>query len=961
MPPLSRQWRSLEELARTPSFVAHAAQEFPSLAAALGAPQDRRRVLKLMAAGLALAGLGGCDDDAPGGELIPPVRPSRDAIAYGSNMFATASVLGGYASGVLVRHNAGRPIKVDGNPAHPASLGATDAIAQAEILGFYDPDRAAGIARGGVPQSRQNLETALAAQRARWSETHGEGLRILTGSVTSPSLARQLAALQKLYPAMRWHQWEPLPRDAVRDAAMRAYGRPLALVPQLDRADVIVAIDSDLLCSAPGHVRFARDFAARRNPVRAQMSRVYAVEPAPTLIGAAADHRLAAGPRDLHRIVAALADGMLHGTTPPADAPDWLRAAAADLLAARGRAFVHVGPHQPAELHVIVHAMNEALGGRGATYDLIDPVEADPVAQAQSLHELVDNMHAGHVESLVVIDSNPVFAAPGALGFGDALQRVAFSLALTVEPNETGQRVQWSLPQTHPYEDWGDARAYDGTATILQPQAEPLYGGISPHHLLELLADHDAPVARDVVRATWRARFADFDRDWHDALAAGVVPQTAAATSDAGLLPDAASAALPAPAPPPLSLLFRPDPHVWDGRFANNAWLQELPRPFTKLTWDNPLLISPAQACRLGVRNGDHVELSRGAASLALPAWIVPGQADDVAVATIGFGRRVSGTVGEQVGWDVFPLMGRDGVPMLRKGEGGDTLASTEHHDAMEARGDDFARHGTLAAFNADPHFLADPAAPPELYRRKPPGPAEWGMSVDLNACIGCNACVVACMAENNIPVVGKEQVIQEREMHWLRIDRYYHGDPDSPGLIFQPVLCMHCEQAPCETVCPVGATVHDDEGLNVMVYNRCVGTRFCSNNCPYKVRRFNYLGFAAAEKRPAVARNPEVSVRARGVMEKCTFCLQRIAAARIEADAANRPVGGNEVRTACQSACPTQAFSFGNMAAQDAEVLARKASPLSYALLAEQNTHPRVTYEARIDNPSPAIRGAPS
>jgi Fe-S-cluster-containing hydrogenase component 2 len=444
-------------------------------------------------------------------------------------------------------------------------------------------------------------------------------------------------------------------------------------------------------------------------------------------------------------------------------------------------------------------------------------------------------MHAGRVESLVVIDSNPVFAAPGALGFGDALRLVAFSLALTVEPNETSQRMRWSLPQTHPYEDWSDARAYDGTATILQPQAEPLYGGVSPHHVLGLLAEHDAPVARDVVRATWRARFTDPDREWHDALATGVVSQSAASTSGARLLPDAASVTLPAPGPQALSLLFRADPYVGDGRFANNAWLQELPRPFTKLTWDNPLLISAARAHRLGVGNGDRVVLSLGEASLALPAWIVPGQADDVAVATIGFGRRVAGTVGEHVGWDLFPLMGRNGAPTLRKGDGSETLACTEHHDAMEARGDDFVRHGTLAAFTANPHFLADPPESPALYHREPPGPAEWGMSVDLNACIGCNACVVACMAENNIPVVGKQQVIHEREMHWLRIDRYYHGDPAAPGFVFQPVLCMHCEQAPCETVCPVGATVHDDEGLNVMVYNRCVGTRFCSNTAPTK------------------------------------------------------------------------------------------------------------------------------
>ncbi|PZR83460.1 MAG: 4Fe-4S ferredoxin, partial [Hyphomicrobiales bacterium] len=406
----------------------------------------------------------------------------------------------------------------------------------------------------------------------------------------------------------------------------------------------------------------------------------------------------------------------------------------------------------------------------------------------------------------------------------------------------------------------------------------------------------------------------------------------------------------------PLAILFRPDPHLWDGRYANNAWLQELPRPLTKLTWDNPLLISPEQARQLKLRNGDMVRLSIGDASLTAPAWILPGQATDCVVALLGFGRPHAGTVGTGAGFDFYPLTGRADAPSLQKIAGHVNLASTDHHNLIFDEAGDYARHGTLAAYTADPHFLADRKPEPHLYRWKPEGPAAWAMSVDLNACIGCNACVVACQAENNIPVVGKEQVLREREMHWLRIDRYYEGSPAAPASYFQPVLCMHCEEAPCEVVCPVGATVHDSEGLNVMVYNRCVGTRFCSNNCPYKVRRFNYFAFAKEEQRPPEARNPDVTVRGGGVMEKCTFCLQRIAEARIVADRENRPVG--EVVTACQAACPTQAFTFGNMAAPDSEVAKRKQSPLDYALLAGQNTRPRVTYEARIRNPNPSLEG---
>ncbi len=906
-----------------------------------------------MAASFAMAGLGGCDPGDPGGKLIPSVQQAPGVIPSVPDYFATAHVLDGYAEGIVVKHWMGRPIKVEGNPNHPASLGATSAIAQALVLDYYDPHRRAALTRDGDPADRPQLLTSLAAERARFAADHGSGLRILTGTVTSPTLARQIDGLLTRYPEARWHCWDAVGRDAVRQGALLAYGAPVAIVPHLDKADVILALDSDLLDGAPGHLRFARDLAGRRNPARAAMNRIYAAEPTPSALGAIADHRIVAGPRELQAALQSLA-ATFAGAATGGGKPAWVSAAIDDLRAAQGRSFVHVGRDQPPEAHALAHVVNEALGGRGHTYDLIELPEHRPQQPDSSLNSLLEDMRAGRVTTLIMLDVNPVYAAPGALGFADALKRVPFSLALSQGPDETARAAKWFVPMTHAWEAWSDTRAFDGTASIMQPQSLPLYDGTSAHEMLALLEGPEAPSSEAIVRATWQARWADrMDAAWSEALASGVAADTAAPKSNAPLRSSAARIALPEQPHAAVSVLFRPDPHLWDGRFAGNPWLLELPRPMTKLTWDNPLLLAPSLAKRLGVVNGDEVRLSAGAASVVAPAWLLPGQAPDCVTALLGFGRTSVGLAGQGAGFDYHPLMGQ-GPVAIDKAEGRVALASTEHHAPIFDRAGEFVRHGTLAAFEQHPTFLQGDEANPHLYRWQPPGPAAWGMSVDLNACIGCNACVVACQAENNIPVVGREEVMREREMHWLRIDRYYEGDPDAPDTYLQPMLCMHCEQAPCEIVCPVGATVHDSEGLNVMVYNRCVGTRFCSNNCPYKVRRFNYRAYSHEQSRPAKSWNPDVTVRARGVMEKCTFCLQRIAGARIEADRGDRPAG--TVQTACQAACPTQVFSFGNLAEQDSEVVKRKQSPLDYALLADQNTHPRVTYEARIANRNPAL-----
>jgi Fe-S-cluster-containing dehydrogenase component len=910
-------------------------------------PIERRRALKLMAASFAMVGLSSCGESDDAETLVPAVIAPPGIVPGQPNFYATASLATGPALGVVVEHAMGRPIKVEGNPNHPSSLGATDVFAQAMVLDFYDPDRAAGILQNRDPSDQADLTTMLATARRRLAQTHGEGFRILSGSVYSPTLGMAIDTLLQLYPAGRRHQWDAVSREAIRAGTQLAYGQPLDLMVHPAQADVILAIDSDLLSSAPGHVRLARDFASRRNPTRGKMNRLYAIEPMPSLTGAAADHRFVTGPADLPRIVAGLAAGVL-GRQMPSDLPPWTNPLVADLKAHRGRALVHVGPDQPAQLHALVHAMNDALAARGATLDLIAPVSHAPVDQAASMRDLLTDMQDGKVETLLILDLNAAYLVAG---FVDALTRVRTSISISPMLDETAQATTWFVPQAHGFETWSDARAHDGTVTILQPQAMPLYGGWSPLALLSLFADATPVHPLDAVRQTWHGTLGN-DEAWRGALASGVIDGTAMPIIDAKLHPEAAQAAAPQ-SPAGTQMLIRPDPHLWDGRFSNNAWLQELPRSFTKLVWDNPLLIAPALAQRLRLENGDEVRVRRGTTVLTLPVWMLPGLAEDAVVASMGFGRSVVGTVGAGTGWDVTRLRAATGPVAIERTGRHLRVASTEHHNPLESGPQDLVRRISLADFQS---HAAAPPGQPSLYFKPQTEGIGWGMSIDLNSCVGCNACSVACQAENNIPTVGKDQVLRQREMHWLRIDRYWDGGANAPGTAFQPVLCMHCEEAPCEIVCPVGATMHDQEGLNVMVYNRCVGTRFCSNNCPYKVRRFNYFAYAKEDHRPDASWNPDVTVRARGVMEKCTFCIQRIAEARIESDRSNDPAIERRVVTACQAACPTQAFTFGDIHDPDSAVAMRKRSPLGYALLEEQSTRPRVTYEARVRNPNPAI-----
>jgi molybdopterin-containing oxidoreductase family iron-sulfur binding subunit len=965
-------WRTLEEWAETDDFASLVDSDLPRYRELLGS-LDRRRFLQLAAAAMALGGLSGCGPEGEPRQLLPYVEEPPGIVPGRNRYYATAVTRDGYAEGVLIAHQMARPIKVEGNPDHPASLGAAGPIAQASILGLYDPQRAQTIVGRGQIDSWQSVVTMLYERGTALAAKGGEGLRLLTGTVTSPSLGAQIQALQTRFPAMRRHQWEPLNRDNEVTAATQTFGRPLDRVFNLDAADIVLAIGSDLISSAPGWLAYASRFAARRRPdeTGGKMSRVYAIESTPTLIGAKADHRLPMAPAEIatamRRLAAAVGAGPAEWAQAESKKAAWIEAAADDLTQNKGRVLVHVGREQPVEIHLLADAVNHAVAAFGNTIRLIEPVAAAPAAQLGSLAALVNDINAGRVDTLLMVDTNPVYSAPADLDFPAALHKVPNSVSLALYADETATASTWAIPAIHEFEGWNDARAFDGTVTIQQPQVRRLYQGHSASEVLAVLQGETMPDDYTLLRTYWQKATqnsgGDFDSFWHESLRKGVVDNSAAAGVTAAPKADVV-ARLPAPSEPQgISVLFRPDELVGDGRYADNAWLLEMPRPLTRLTWDNAALISPATAKRLGVETEQVIEIAAHDRKLRAPVFVVPGQAADCVTLPLGFGRRAGG-LGLGIGFDAYALRTSDdlwqldGVSITKTG---DTvrLATTQGHDRVAGR--DLVREAALEDFQKNPNVLKKPTKEASLYPKYPYPKRAWAMAIDLNSCIGCQACVVACQAENNVPTVGKDQVLAGRVMHWLRVDRYYSGAPDAPQTAFEPMPCMHCENAPCEVVCPVHATVHDHEGLNLMVYNRCVGTRFCSNNCPYKVRRFNFFDFTGDTERPPESWNPEVTVRGRGVMEKCTYCIQRIRTKAIDADRDDRKLQDGEIVTACQQSCPTRAIVFGDWNDADSAVAKRKASPLDYVLLDELNTRPRTSYSGLIRNPNPKLGSDPN
>jgi MoCo/4Fe-4S cofactor protein with predicted Tat translocation signal len=1010
-------WRSLEAVCDTAEFKEYLHREFPQNASEWLDPVGRRGFLKLMSASLALAGVSACTRQ-PNEAIVPYVRQPEEIVPGKPLFFATAMPFAGSGIGLLVESHEGRPTKIEGNPDHPSSLGATDVFAQASILGLYDPDRSQTITHLGEVRSFDSFASAMRDVLKAQEATQGAGIRILTETVASPTLASQLDELLKRFPRAKWVQWEPFGRHSAREGSKQAFGEYVDAHYALEKADVVLSLDADFMCAGNGGLRHARAFASRRRIEgnRAQQNRLYAVESTPTNSGTKADHRLPLRATEVEAFARGLASQLgvagVGVASAPAAAQKWMAPLVKDLQAARGRSLVIAGEQQSPAVHVLAHAMNAVLGNVGSTVVYTEPVEMHPSDQRAALAELVGEMNAGMVGLLVILGGNPVYTAPADLRFADPLKarNVGVSVHLGLHHDETGALCQWHIPEAHFLETWSDVRADDGTATIVQPLIAPLYGGRSVHEVVSTLNDAAPRSSYDIVRSFWSARasaapatptpaapaargtttppagaasqvaptppgppvLSPFDREWRRWLHAGVVPNTAfapKAVTISGTIP--AETSTPALASGTVDVVFRPDPSVYDGRFANNAWLQELPKSITKITWDNAALVAPATAERLGlgtIRSTDDypkratlIELKRGETTIRIPVWIVPGQAPDTITLHVGYGRTRAGRTGSGIGFDVSALRTTAALDVLSgvavsKTRDQYEIACTQDHWSFEGR--NIIRARTAEEFEKDPNFATNMEHQPltglTMYTDRKWEGYQWGMTIDQNVCTGCNACVVACQAENNVPVVGKSQVMNGREMHWLRLDRYYSGPVDNPDTYHQPMPCQQCETAPCEVVCPVAATTHSDDGLNDMVYNRCVGTRYCSNNCPYKVRRFNFLLYGDFETSSLkLMRNPDVTVRSRGVMEKCTYCVQRIRQAEISAKGEDRRIRDGDIVTACQAACPTDAIVFGNINDPESRVAKAKKSPLNYGLLAELNTRPRTTYMAVVWNPN--------
>jgi Fe-S-cluster-containing dehydrogenase component len=923
---------------------------------------DRRAALKLFVSGVA-ASLASCG--RPPEQIVPYVEmPERETPGV-PLQFATTLPLGGYGRGVIVTSIEGRPIKINGNPRHPASQGSTDVYGEAALLSLYDPDRSKAPFSGNRIQSWSAFEAALQPRLDGHRAKKGEGLAILTGRITSPSAIAQLNSLGQSMPQLKWYRYEAVDDDAVRDGANLAFGRNLTPLPRFRDTRVLLALDADPLGFGPEQIRYAREIIdARRSTAPGDSLRIYSAEADWSLTGARADHRIALRP-ELVRNLAIEVARSLGADLGRADLPDaareFVKVAATDLQGRRGSAVVMAGPRQPAELHALCHWINAQLQ---SPIDFITPVDPVQAGHAASLNELTSQARAGRIETLIVIGANPAYDTPRDLGFDDIIGTIPFTAHFAAYQDETGERCTWHLPLTHVLEDWSDIRSIDGTASIVQPLIRPLYDTRDSHQILAMLQGQATVPSRELVKSHWRTQHGngnDWDDWWRQTLQDGMVTNSASekVAAPSPNLPKIA----PATTASNYTLALSADPSVYDGGMANNAWLQECPKPFTSQVWGNALHVADADARALGLSDGDVVQIRQGDAALEAPILVRPGQATGVVSATLGYGRKNAGSIGSAIGFDAY-RMRRSDAPWLiadlsvAKSGRHENLLRVQHFFELEGEARELQPRLTLDQL-ASGHFKFDrpDANPPTLYPPPHHDTYEWAMAIDVSACIGCNACVVACQAENNVPVVGPEEVAEGRDMHWLRIDNYVVDERPR----FTPTPCMHCEHAPCEPVCPVAASIHDSEGLNVQVYNRCVGTRFCQSNCPYKVRRFNFFGYAdgdeygnlGADIAKAVF-NPNVTVRSRGVMEKCTYCVQRISVARREAEKEGRTIRDGEVVTACQSACPTQAINFGAISDPHAAIQTQRNDARSYALLGKLGTRPRTTYLADLQNPNP-------
>ncbi|GAB4178212.1 MAG: TAT-variant-translocated molybdopterin oxidoreductase [Terrimicrobiaceae bacterium] len=1050
-PPLEDKptlWRSFAELERSPGFEETLWREFSRGAQTFGdSGLNKRDFMKLMGASVALAGVGLAGCRRPEAHLVPFTKGVEWSIPGKFLYYATSMPTRGGAIPLVVTTSDGRPTKLEGNPLHPASNGATDAFSQASVLDLYDPHRSKEIKLDGATTDRAALDAFL----AELAKTKPQGVAILAERTNSPTRESLRTSLEAAYPGLLWCEYEPLDPGQRQQAMVACYGEGVRLIPKFERADVLLALDIDFLNPSENGPAYAAGFFTRRNPDQkgAPMNRLYVVENHYTTTGGLADHRLRCRASDIGEAARRLASHIaskisspvlasLLGACPVTDSDlndEWLNVCADDLVANAGRCLVGVGKLQPAWVQALVFGINEALGNHGATLMAASSGSRAP----RSIGDLASAIAAGNVQTLFILGGNPAYNAPADLDFTNLLSKVPTVVRWGLFEDETSRAAKWHVPAAHYLESWGDTRTFDGTYSAIQPMVLPLWDGIQELDLLNALLGNPATSGPALVQSTFAllsgvafprsaseaggATAADAPLQWSEFLRIGylagsafaLVPPPFNTAGAAALIKSTASQVSKG-----IELVFLQSSSVDDGRYANNSWLQETPDFETKVTWDNVLLISPSTAKKLGIRANNYsplydvplafnkltkdenlrtdtdfdivadiVEISAGGKSIRAAALVAPGHADDSVSIALGYGRSGVSALLEGVGFDAYPL--RDtSSPRFRQDvtiqPTGETYALARTQEAKSMHGRDLVREGTLARYTEDPKFPQtmgmDGHIPPNISLYTHPeltSKEQWGMTVDLNTCIGCSACLLACQAENNVPVVGKEQVRKNRDMAWIRIDRYFAGDPEDPEMLAQAIMCQHCENAPCETVCPVNATVHSEDGLNLMAYNRCIGTRYCANNCPWKVRRFNYFDYnqrpldklywgPLAKKGMAdslkMSKNPNVTVRMRGVMEKCTFCIQRIEEAKIQRLVEAGPRNKNEVpvrefKVACQQACPSDSIVFGNINDPKARVTRLRAADRGYTMFKYINAAPRVTYLARIRNPNPLMPGA--
>jgi MoCo/4Fe-4S cofactor protein with predicted Tat translocation signal len=977
-----KYWLSLEQRGDTPEFRHQLLERYYDHRDKRPAGLTRRNFLTLMGASLALASTAGCR--RPVEKIIPYVTRPEEITPGLPDYYATTMPQGHNAVGLIVQTREGRPIKIEGNPQHPSSHGSTDFITQASILNLYDPDRSGNVRHKSADNNYDNFISFWRGQLDEFRPVKGKGLAVLSESFASPTLARYKKDFMKTFPRAQWVTYEPISDENIYKASDNLFTPGLRPAYSFDKAEIILALDSDFLLHESDNITSARGFAEGRrvNSPEDKMNRLYVVESNYSITGANADHRLRMPARRIGRFAVALARELKKQGLKLSDIPDtseenfdplWLKVLAADLLGTKGKNIIIAGHRQPVEVHELVFALNTALGNLAQTINFI-PVKYAERSDRDALKQLTALMHDGAISTLVVLGGNPVYNAPADLKFTEALKGVSHTVHVSDRVDETSRLTEWHIPRAHYLESWGDAEAFDGTLSVIQPMIEPLFGGHSDIEIMALINTGRGLHGYDLVSETWQdiLKGGDFNKKWRKVLHDGYLadsslkPATLSGTNMRKTLDRIVQDIENNSGPNDVETLeinFYPV-NVHDGRYANNGWLQELPEAVTRLTWDNAALISPATAERLQVKNHEVVKLEYGDRALEIPVWICPGNADDTVALPLGYGRIEVGRVGNGVGFNTYLLRTTgnysfgSSARLTRTGKNY-PMANTQDHSHMHGR--PIVREATLAEYRQHPEFAREAVEVPPLKSIYPDYDYskgyQWAMVIDLNACIGCNACTIACQCENNVQIVGKKQVAKGREMHWLRNDRYFVGDINDPGIVYQPVPCQQCENAPCEEVCPVEATMHDSEGLNVMVYNRCIGTRYCSNNCPFKVRRFNFFNYinklTEVEK---MAQNPDVTVRSRGVMEKCSFCLQRIKAARTKAKLEDRWVTDGEIQTACQQVCPTRAIQFGDINDPESKVSKLKQADRNYQMLAEYNIRPRNSYLAKLRNPNPEL-----